>query len=584
MRLSGVLEYRHVYGERVAWADVRAAISRMDSFQVFGLATQWNALVQGPRGEFLADESWRIVWEMASPEQAVGIRRAIAQLRPEVPRSDLEPPPIVHRRALLILLNLALRGEHWDPDGQARLVGPALVDALLGINEHLEPPHSSSAPEVIFAQMLALADFSHPRNIEAGVTRMLRMVREIRPVTKTPRDVRDLFAAAISLPLETYLALAFSAALVTTPQFGLEPGERPPTHGNVGLPNLWPTRLCGDSAVTPQQATAFLEIMAFTPAKLVSSLAQAGPAQTDFSTFRRSPFIALGSGPNQEDIYRLLDRTMAADKLADGPYWATHVGAPKTGVSIQEVNASWGLLFEGYCHQLIENTPGLGGAYIRNPAFRDSPPKSEDADGLVIVGNAWVVFEFKFGPLTVQARSGAPGRHAIKEILRKYGRRLGAGQLARVAGELLRGRALGTGPLPTTATLYPVLVAWDPLLGCAPMVNGLLNLSFQRSLTRHLKQRDPRARPLTVLAIEDLEAMLACTDTASIPAMLERWLQEPNMGEAPSWVLSTALPHWQPYAHPWVREAAERWKTEMLVRLWPDGETARTRQGAKGGP
>ncbi len=577
MQPVAVLDYAQVYGRTTTWSDVQSAISRLDAFTVFGLASQWNAIVQDAKGESAARESARIVGAIGDPQQLDAIRAASDRILRSASWVIPFPPPVVHRRQLLILMAEALKSEAWDPSTKEDVPGPQLLDILLAINEHLEPPPGRGAPTEFFAQMLALADFYRGRNPEAGVTRMLRMVREIAPQVSSSADVRALFRRATDLSLESYLSLTFAAYALTDQGLALEKGSEAPVHGNTGLPNLWPDRLRGDSAIPFDAAQRFLDGFSVTQAEFASRLSHAGPAQTDFSTFRTTPMLFAGNAPTGEAIYRVLDRTMVMEKISDGPFWNTHVGARLAGVSIQDVNATWGQLFEEYGHQLIENTPGLREYYTRNPSFADASPGTEDSDGLLIDGDNWIFVEFKFAPLPLPARSGVDARRAVKAILKRYGFPRGAAQLARLVSGLARGRRIG--PLGSTSarTVYPVLVAWDSIMS-APMVNCAL----QRCFAKRIKGTDPRVRPLTVLSIEDLEGALANTNRATLSEQLARWqARDPAMRSSPSWVMDEEWPDVGPYSHPWVRALADRWKDEMVVHMFPDGRTARR---VKSGP
>lgn len=571
MQAVAVLDYSQVYGRTTTWLDVQRAISRLDAFAVFGLASQWNAIIADTGNGSSARESVRIVRAIGEPQQLRAIQVASNRV---VQTSDWTapfPPPVVHRRQLLILMAEALKSRAWNPSSNKDVPGPELLDILLGINEHLEPPAARVAPTEFFAQMLAMADFYRGRSPEAGVTRMLRMVREIALQVSCSADVRALFHRATDLSLESYLSLAFAAYALTDQRLALREGRQAPVHGDTALPNLWPERLRGDSTVSFEEAQRFLEALSATQAEFAFRLSRAGPPQTDFSVFRTVPMLSVGKAPTGEAIHRVLDRTMVLEKVSDGPFWSTHDGARRAGVSIQDVNAAWGQLFEEYGHRLVENTPRQKEHYTRNPSFADTARGAEDSDGLLIEGDNWIFFEFKFAPLPLPARSGLDARRATKAILKRYGFPRGAAQLARLASGLAQGRRIGPQDHVSTTTFYPVLVAWDSIMS-SPMINCIL----QRCFAKRITGADPRVRPLTVLSIEDLEGVLANTSRVTVSEQLARWqARDPTMRSSPAWVIDEEWPEVTPYSHPWVRELAERWRNEMVIHLFPDGETAR---------
>ena len=479
MEAVPVLGYSQVYGSARTWIEVQREISRLDPFAIFGLASQWNAIIQDPSGESTARESARIVRGIGEPRQLRAIQTASDRIVASSGWVMPFPPPVVHRRQLLILMAEALKSDAWDASGHENVPGPQLLDILLAINEHLEPPSTAGATTEMFAQILALAEFYRGRNPEAGVTRLLRMVRAIAPHVPSSADVQALFHRATGLSLESYLSLTVAAYALTDQRLALESGSEAPIHGDAGLPNLWPDRLRGSAAVSFEEAQRFLAGLSATQTEFASRLSRAGHQQTDFSAFRTTPLLYLGKAPTGEEVHRVLDRTMLLEKISDGPFWSTHVGGRLAGVSIQDVNATWGQLFEEYGHQLIENTPDQKEHYTRNPVFADASPRTEDADGLLVEGDNWILFEFKFSPLPLPARSGINARRAVRAILKRYGSPRGAAQLARVVSGLVQGRQIG--PLEHTAatTFYPVLVAWDSIMS-APMVNCVLQRSFAK--------------------------------------------------------------------------------------------------------
>jgi hypothetical protein len=579
MKLVRVLEYGDVYGRRITWPDVTQALSTLDPFIVFGLASHWNALIQGPRGEHVHAEDVRIVRGISTPEQWDAVVAAAQRI--EADPALVKPISIVHRQQLLILMAETLKKSgDWNPRSTRSIPGPVLLDVLLGINEHLTPPRAPGDASELFAELLALADLSQRRNVEAGVTRILRMLREVADEFSTKPDIPSLFRRGAGTTVETYLSLAFGVLAVTDRTLGLKEGGSAPLYGEVGLTNIFLRRLCGDSSVPNDEAQRFLDGLSAAAETLGHSLQRIRSPQLDFSPFRISPMVALGNAPTGEFIYRLVDRTIALEKICDGPFWTTHAQARKETVDIRSVNGEWGRLFEGYGHQLVENTPGHAPNYDRNPAFTDGRKGSpkEDADGLLVEGHAWIVLEFKFSPLPVAARAGVSSQQAEREIVGKYGEPKGAAQLARLVKNLLKGRPLARkGALTPETTVYPVLVAWDSIMS-APGVNALLQGIFQARLII----RDARIKPLTVLSIEDFEAMLAARERASLVTMLSRWHErDPDMRSSPAWIFEEEFPGWGPQDHPWIHSRAQRWKEEMVLHLWPNGATAKRLKEAR---
>jgi hypothetical protein len=572
-RFVGVLQWLDVTGKQLPWQEVVDAIAAADGLHLLGLATQWNALIQGDRGQYDPAQQGRIVRTLAAPEYLAAIDQAISRKVVSTGWPHSFPPPILSQQTLLMLASLALRVGLWDDDGET-LDGPGVIMLLLGLNDHLEPPPlARRAPPAwnVVAMMIAMWDLNHRQSPE-GLTRMVRMLREYAPQSPQARRLPELFERATALTVEDYLTLVFSSVIMTSHLAQTVPAEEIPVHGELGLANVAPRQLLGDSTMTIEKARRFLDALSMDASSFRDQLAGTQPVQTNFTLFRAYPLLRL-----TPDLYRIIDRSFMMNKLAEGPFWETHQGARLAGVSIQDVNGWWGGLFDRYVHELVRASL-LAAFFTAAPAI-SAPGANEGADGLLEFPDALIVLESKVSPLPVGARSAADPRFTARELHKKFGSKLGTGQLARAVATLLDGGTLG-GIRLDQRDVFPVLVCWDSAMD-APVVNYVLHRWFRRRLTR----RSARVMPLTVMSIDTFEWVLAQAGAVPLQVLLREWAtRDPTMRTSPRIVFEDVLAAYDNEPNPWVAAAAKSWQDEMLSRLWPHGETATRLRGERSTP
>lgn len=602
-----VLQWKDIYGSQSIWEVLRRDVSRLDPQTLVGCAVHWNAFISGADGLVDREREKAAVRFLATPDQLRAIDQALSRkVKREGWGGDLLP--IMNRQQLLILMRLAFELGRWDGGGRP-VRGSDALDILLRINDHLDalpdsPWYRGSRKRgsifrrvVAFPLMFALFDFSHSGRAENGVTRTLRLLREIHPhlaaqpaLQARALDIAALFQKAAGLPLETYLSLTVAASALT--MYPGDPGSFRSTEvigpqDNGGF-NIGTRQLIGESALTVGDVETFLSRVARTPEEFGALLDNRGqvPQQSNFTVFRKYPIVRFSP-----EVVRVIDRQMLLDKLGDGAYWLlrevveaeARPGRERIN-AVKRLNGWWGTLFEEYVHRLIEASPAVATAYIRQPTFAAEAGDGV-VDGLLNCGTGVVLLEYKVSPVTPAARTTPRPRPLAREILAKFaapreagGRgRVGARgtpQLASAVRGLVSGRLLGGVTAKDVEAIYPVIVCGEHAMG-APMVNCLLNRRFRRDL---MEADGPRVRPLTVLTIEDFERLLA--DGRDVPSLLQDWLDaDPELMTYPGLVLRQKVLRGDG-VHEWIRRAAESWKIEMLTRLFPEGKTA----GQSGAP
>lgn len=602
-QVSTVISWQDIRGASSVWELIRLEVSKLDGVTLVGCASHWNALIVGMGGGQDDKAALAIAKYLASTEQLQELNEAAVRKRRKEgwPASHL--PPVVNRQQLLILIRLAFQYARWDGSG-AKVSGPQVLSLLLRINDHLDglprlPPklrrrRTSTLFDRFqaFPLMFSLHDFSHRKFVENGVTRTLRLIREVHqdllngPQKKQALDLPQLFRDATGLSLETYLTLCFAAVSLTTP-----PGTRGSPHPgsasaeDTGVFNIAPSSLRGDSQVSEEEATRLLGLVALTPQEFKERLDQANqlPFQTNLTVFRSYPVVRFESG-----LHRVLDKAFLLDKLGSGAYWvlrdslqAKEEYGGDARKAAKRLNGWWGELIEEYLHRAFRNSPASS-RYLAEPTFDGST--DEGGDGLLDYGDTIVLMEYKSSPLAVVPRHSVSPHALAREILAKFaakkgsgtGERRGARGIPQLAGRVrafLAGRPIGGVASARVLSIYPVLVCSDTALG-APMVNCLLRRAFDRELAGIDRTR---VRPLSVLTVEDVEMMLGREGDVGFPAMLRSWHDaDPKMTTYPALMIRGRYFSDGDHENPWVREASESWKNEMLRRLWPARHAAAT--------
>lgn len=582
-RIGSALAWQHIRGSRSIWQLICEAVSKLDGPTLVDFATTCNCEIDTAEGELDHERQRQIVGRLSSEQQLQDFDAVVKNLRAKEGWGVGKTPPVLHRQMLLVLMRLAFQYARWDGSGEP-VTGPQVLNLALRINDHLDglpdlPPKARRKRRPTkakwhrgFALAFTLHDVSSRPQVEAGVTRNLRLLREIHPrLTKAfPNESVDLLSLlqqATGLSIEAYFSLCFvTFALTNVHKFGAERGRILSGTGDGGVFNVAPERLRGEgSSVSLEDAARFLESVSLSPGAFADELAEAGqtPEATNFTVFRKYPVVRLEGG-----LYRVLDRSFLLDKLAGGFYWtlraAAEALAPEGGRrnAVKRFNGWWGKLFEAYVDALFEHSAS-GRDYSRQPHLEGATSPDGACDGLINENRRALLLEYKMSSLALKPRHSLSSRRLAAEILGKFGRKGKGGkgvlQLASVAKEFLAGGRLENARADDTDAVYPALVCADTGMG-SPMVNGLLQMRFKA-----LAPTDARLRPLTVLTIEDLERMLSGGPDWPLSKMLDTWLEgDPQMTTYPWLVIRQRCFEGRRSQNSWVAEASEAWMREMM--------------------
>jgi hypothetical protein len=487
------LEYPDLEGQPCDWDKLVRMAAGLPAIATMSLASQWNALIHGPTGEFVPSEEARIVSELLTPPMAKKVAEARALKSAPNGGTLPFPPPLLHRWQLRVLIQLALRDGMWGPSADDGISRNDLTWILLGISDHMHGTSKRCGTLQLLTEMLAVWDISHAREM-TGLVRTGIMLDEIA-VKKPPSiDLKDLFFRTAGIRIEDFLGLALGAGALAS-QLGTNaaPGSVSIT-GAVDLPNITASRLKGSSVVAVEDVKRFLDLLSEEPQAFKDKLAGVAQIQTDFSVLRRWPLVRLGPGGDGEPIYRLLDRALLLDKLSDGAFYVTVAGGQADGLKPDAVPSVWGGLFEGFIHEMVANSQ-LAGSYTPSPEVVVSGAKGEIADAVVVNGGEIVVLEYKLSPLTASARRGSDARRMAADLFKTFAgdkkKRKGIRQLVAAIQALLGGATVGPAALAIDGSVYPLLVCWDSIVD-APMVTRV----FQHAFRHWMRNRDPRVKPL----------------------------------------------------------------------------------------
>ena len=223
----------------------------------------------------------------------------------------------------------------------------------------------------------------------------------------------------------------------------------------------------------------------------------------DLLPFKAKPFLQIAS-----DVYTCFDPALLAEQLHTGPYFAIWERLP-TKQDRDAASSAWGLIFESYVQWLFSGIKQqLRGSLYFDTIWDGTEEKSFDA--VLVRARVVVVFEFKSGLLTQEARYSNDSTKFMDDLKNKIGK--GCRQLARDTSALLPlggpARKLNGVALPSKVEfVIPVLIVQDPMLR-TPFINYFLNNDFQEARIPFPVKRGVEVLPLNVVHITALEGLI----------------------------------------------------------------------------
>jgi hypothetical protein len=242
---------------------------------------------------------------------------------------------------------------------------------------------------------------------------------------------------------------------------------------------------------------------------------------TDFRVFREHPFMDLGAGQ-----HLVLDLQFLEELVGPGMFFHLLSSLQRNQRAI--LFDLWGRIFELLVIELFEHfypqSPSVSIAQLFRADYRfeAKPPGSlagGQVDGILDFGSAIFLFEFKHFLLSQPVKDSLNRAILEKELCVKLvenekGEPKALRQLVNACVAVRNGAiptvAGASGTTGAHALLYPVVVVADPAME-ALGVNSFLNEIFYK----YAVKIEGELRPLTIMSIQELEEVLACTSAGA---------------------------------------------------------------------
>jgi hypothetical protein len=505
-------EFRELFDRAPDLAELVAAIQPLDFRETVGLLCQMNADFRLRRGR---DARARLQNELAG---SLLDDQTLDRLKERFPNESTADRPIFHPLQILNLIQLALQHSRGtanpvlDSAAKYRLGTTCLImnDLLVNSGEREGLTFTKtveSASRTLMMQSLAPFEIQNAPSVSHVLYRAQVLFSDVlqRPVVLARIsaecqgfDFEKAFAQAVGLPLKHWVLLLV-AFYVHLAQYVDQNGDRHPENLLIER-----TRFKGESKIPQSEIDVVLGLISSTPEALTAALKVAGRG-TDW----RSDFVALKSRPLIEvypDRFFCSDLGFLVEKMHSGVYWAINDALPSSDRN--KLFKAWGILFEEYVNSFLSDRKFEAAlSFWPRPKWEDG---TESFDGAFMQDSRFVPMEYKSGLLKIEARYSGSIDAFEMDLDKKIGD--GCRQLARKIQTIFNIKASdrrGLQDIPTNhvTRIVPVLVVQDPILR-GPLVNWMLNRTFDQALDREKLRVEVVVEPLTVAGIHEIETMV----------------------------------------------------------------------------
>jgi hypothetical protein len=402
----------------------------------------------------------------------------------------------------LVLYGGANPNQDWNTFKIGRL-------ALLG-NEFLPDPSvpQSSMPSNLDLLLLVAPtwDIYNVRNIGHGMARIFTILTEIMPGSE-PKVVKLLAQLWIvpdkieidGVPLNQFVTIVFGIFAIGRPPEG--PRRVLFSSKEIFAQTKFPQPVLEQMLQVRARTIEDFRMLFNGGQEATRSTFAADLARRSFLTdglnvFRKYPMLKLDS-----EKVLILDLQFVAELLTAGVYWSIFDGLPqKKRDTFKEL---WGHMFELYAVDLLAKFyPLMSGMFSPDVSYKDG-----QIDALLDFGSFVLVIEIKASLLTEPAKRSADIETFLKDFRRKFvenekGNPKAIKQLASACRAILKGEV----PMANrneSPVIYPIFISDEPTIETTFM-NGFFNDEFQKEGID-----DPKVKPLTIMAIDELEQLLS---------------------------------------------------------------------------
>jgi len=387
------------------------------------------------------------------------------------------------------------------------LIANDLLSLLKLDEEALNRKDPDKIKELLWKESLPGWELNNPPNLMLVISRMRKIFKEISAQFKDDDcflDLNDIFKSATELTIDEFMFFIFGLLSIY-----LENNKRIIKDPNAiyihkdGLLAKARKQFPGEKLCT------FLKLVSLPLSAYREQIRAAKDLNYNygFLPFRKYPIVHLDQG-----IYFCIDFYFLLEKIASGIFWT--INEYLQSGQRERFHLFWGMLFEGYITMLIkESLNSEKGNFYSRPRYQKT--KNEIADGILILGEDMVLFEFKFSILSQEAKFENSIDSLIEEIKAKFERNKrgewkGYGQLANNINKLFSKSsqfACNEIDKEKIKGVFPVLIVYEDVLQ-TPFTNYYFNRNFQKILNRASLMDNIEIYPLTLMTIEDFEKSL----------------------------------------------------------------------------
>lgn len=556
------ISYQWLYGQKATVSELNEIISSFARRPTFFLLANINSLISfyvdspDPGALTKADYVQRFLIHNLMDDKA----RALI-LREMDNQPPLKEGPVFHRQQLLMLMKMLLvKAKDDGPiDPNKDLAAHLKLGRLcLIMNDHLLTPEQEEQlirggeeqewqkiHDELFAQFIYTAELRDIPDVYSSTVRNIEYLRIFeRERTKFiflgGLSLSERFAELKGLDLERYLWMMFGIYQVYD-SLAEDPNTfiNNPANHNIGRDTVFAKMI-----LSPREIEAFFDLTARTFGELTEQIQQEAATQSeiqfrqDFTTFRDRPLIYTRE---EKDVAACIHFGLLSEKVSLSLYHIVLKALEGQPDRTPFLRRYWGDVFEIYVNDRLRDfIPFKTGRFFYSPMF-DLPKKSSQAfDAVLIVGDALIAIEHKGKYLTLDAKYKGDRELLKSQFNQRYGlaaRQL-AGNLERVFntdpskratfserdsnGEVLN--QFGPDRLRRIRRIYPLVVVQDFSLQL-----GFASWNLRDTFSEEIRQRniDQRlVKPLTIITIEDLEAVLPYLKEVPLPNILDCYARE----------------------------------------------------------
>jgi hypothetical protein len=503
-------EFREIFDRIPSLSELVSVIQPLDMRETVGLLCQMNAdFRMTKRGR---DAKGKLQSELAG---SLLDDETIALLKQRFGSENTAYRPIFHPLQILNVLRLVIQHSRGtdnpmsDTTAKYRVGTACLMmsDLLMTQEERaaVAPGSSENVKQSLMVQALGPFEIQNASPVSHLLYRAQILFHDLlRRTIILDRvkmecegfDLEEAFARNVGIPLRHWLYLLITFYSYLTQYIGQD-GERHPEYLVIDR-----TRFRGQSRVEQAEIDTVLRLVSSTPQDLKQTL------QIERLTDWRCDFVPLKSRPLIElypDRFFCTDLGLLAEKMHSGVYWAINDGLPSA--DRPKLFKAWGILFEEYVNSFLSDRRfGQPLMFWPRPKWRDG---TESFDGVFAQDSRFMPMEYKGGLLKTEARYSGRIDSLEADLDLKIGE--GCRQLARKIETIFRKvssarKTLRDVPTEHVTRVVPALVVQDPILR-GPLINWMLNRTFNQALDREKLRTGVTVEPLNVVGIHELETM-----------------------------------------------------------------------------